>query len=57
MITYNTIYILGMCIVIPLIITIIIQKRIIATQKINIKQLTNEIGRLKEKLKWMLPWN
>jgi hypothetical protein len=57
MITYHTIYILGICIVIPLIVTIIIQKKIIAAQKINIKQLTNEISRLKEKLKWMLPWN
>jgi hypothetical protein len=57
MITYNIIYILGMCIGIPLIVTIIIQRKIIATQKININQLTNEISRLKEKLKWMLPWN
>jgi hypothetical protein len=55
MITYHTIYILGICIVLPLIATIIIQKKIIATQKININQLNNEISRLKEKLKWMLP--
>jgi hypothetical protein len=57
MITYHTIYILGICIVLPLIATIIIQKKIIATQKININQLNNEISRLKEKLKWTLPWN
>jgi len=46
-----------MCIGIPLIVTIIIQRQIIATQKININQLTNEISMLKEKLKWILPWN
>ena len=57
MVTYNIIYILGMCIVLPLIVTIIIQRQIIATQKININQLTNEISMLKEKLKWILPWN
>ena len=57
MIAYNIVYILGMCIVLPLIVTIIIQRQIIATQKININQLTNEISMLKEKLKWILPWN
>jgi hypothetical protein len=57
MIAYNIVYILGMCIVLPLIVTIIVQRKLIKTQKIRIKQLNNEISRLKEKLKWMLPWN
>jgi len=50
-------YILGICLGTTLVITIIIERQLIKAQKIRIKQLHNEISRLKEKLKWMLPWN